>query len=92
MAAPEAGNNAAAAGFPLVPMLSLGIPGSGTTAILLALLLSLNITPGPLLFEREPDLVWGLIAALYIGNVMLLILNLPLVGLFTRVRGCPTGS
>lgn len=88
VAAPEAGNNAAAAGS-LVPMLSLGIPGSGTTAILLALLLSLNITPGPLLFEREPDLVWGLIAALYIGNVMLLILNLPLVGLFTRVLGLP---
>ena len=88
VAAPEAGNNAAAAGA-LIPMLTLGVPGSGTTAILLALLIGLNITPGPLLFQQHPDVVWGLIAALYIGNVMLLVLNLPLVGLFARMLAVP---
>ena len=87
--APEVGNNAAAGGA-LVPMLSLGVPGSGTTAVLLAVLLQLNITPGPLLFARNPDVVWGLIAALFIGNFMLLALNIPLVGLFTRVLLVPT--
>lgn len=89
VAAPEAGNNAAAGGA-LIPMLSLGIPGSGTTAILLALLLSMNITPGPLLFEKQPDLVWGLIAALFIGNLVLLLLNVPLVGFFARILMAPT--
>jgi putative tricarboxylic transport membrane protein len=87
--APEVGNNASAAGA-LVPMLSLGVPGSGTTAVLLAVLLQLNITPGPLLFRNNPDVVWSLIAALFIGNFMLLALNLPLVGLFTRVLMIPT--
>lgn len=87
--APEVGNNASTGGA-LVPMLSLGVPGSGTTAVLLAVLLQLNITPGPLLFRNNPDVVWGLIAALFIGNFMLLVLNLPLVGLFTRVLLIPT--
>ncbi len=88
MAAPEAGNNAAAGGA-LVPMLALGVPGSGTTAVLLAVLLALNITPGPLLFTQNPDVVWGLIAALFIGNFMLLAMNIPMVGLFTRVLLVP---
>ena len=88
VAAPEAGNNAAAGGA-LVPLLSLGVPGSGTTAVLLALLISLNITPGPLLFQQQPDVVWGLIAALFFANVVLLALNLPLVGLFTRMLAVP---
>jgi putative tricarboxylic transport membrane protein len=88
VAAPEAGNNAAAGGA-LVPMLALGVPGSGTTAVLLAMLLALNITPGPLLFQQNPDVVWGLIAALFIGNFMLLAMNIPLVGLFTRVLLVP---
>ncbi|MEM7172007.1 MAG: tripartite tricarboxylate transporter permease [Pseudomonadota bacterium] len=88
LAAPEAGNNAAAGGA-LVPMLALGVPGSGTTAVLLAMLLALNITPGPLLFQQNPDVVWGLIAALFIGNVMLLALNIPMVGLFVRVLLVP---
>ncbi|GGG83499.1 tripartite tricarboxylate transporter TctA [Salipiger pallidus] len=88
VAAPETGNNAAAGGA-LVPMLALGVPGSGTTAVLLAVLLSLNITPGPLLFTQNPDVVWGLIAALFIGNFMLLALNIPMVGLFTRVLLVP---
>ncbi|KEO52606.1 tripartite tricarboxylate transporter permease [Thioclava pacifica] len=88
IAAPEAGNNAAAGGA-LIPMLTLGVPGSGTTAVMLALLISLNIQPGPLLFTREPDLVWGLIAALYLANLVLLILNIPMVGLFTRLLSLP---
>ena len=88
VAAPEAGNNAAAGGA-LVPMLALGVPGSGTTAVLLAVLLSLNITPGPLLFANNPDVVWGLIAALFIANIMLLALNIPMVGIFTRVLMVP---
>ncbi|MCB2012698.1 MAG: tripartite tricarboxylate transporter permease, partial [Geminicoccaceae bacterium] len=73
----------------LVPMLTLGVPGSGTTAVLLAMLMTLNITPGPLLFEQKPDVVWGLIAALFIGNAMLLVMNIPLVGLFVRVLTVP---
>jgi putative tricarboxylic transport membrane protein len=88
VAAPEAGNNAAAGGA-LVPMLTLGVPGSGTTAVMLAMLITLNITPGPLLFEKQPDLVWGLIAALYLANLVLLVLNLPLVGIFTRLLALP---
>jgi len=88
VAAPEAGNNAAAGGA-LVPMLALGVPGSGTTAVLLAMLLALNVTPGPLLFTNNPDVVWGLIAALFIGNFMLLIMNIPMVSLFVRVLLVP---
>ena len=89
VAAPEAGNNAAAGGA-LVPMLALGVPGSGTTAVLLAMLLALDITPGPLLFTKNPDVVWGLIAALFIGNVMLLAMNIPMVGLFMRLLAIPS--
>ncbi|MCY3726713.1 MAG: tripartite tricarboxylate transporter permease [Rhodobacteraceae bacterium] len=88
VAAPEAGNNAAAGGA-LVPMLTLGVPGSGTTAVLLAVLLTLNITPGPLLFEERPEVVWGLIASLLIANVVLLIMNVPLVRLFVKVLSVP---
>lgn len=89
VAAPEAGNNAASGGA-LVPMLALGVPGSGTTAVLLAVLLQLNITPGPLLFQKNPDVVWGLIASLFIANFILLAMNIPLVGIFTRVLMVPT--
>jgi putative tricarboxylic transport membrane protein len=89
VAAPEAGNNAASGGA-LIPMLSLGVPGSGTTAVMLAMLISLNVQPGPLLFERQPELVWGLVASLYMANVALLILNLPMIGLFTRLMAVPT--
>jgi len=88
IAAPEAGNNAAAGGA-LVPMLTLGVPGSGTTAVLLALLMTLNITPGPLLFTERPEVVWGLIASLLIANIVLLILNVPLVKVFSRVLQVP---
>jgi putative tricarboxylic transport membrane protein len=86
--APEAGNNAAAGGA-LVPMLTLGVPGSGTTAVLLALLMTLNITPGPLFFTERPDVVWGLIATLLIANFVLLILNVPLVKIFAKILQVP---
>jgi putative tricarboxylic transport membrane protein len=89
VAAPEAGNNASAGGA-LIPMLTLGVPGSGTTAVLLALLLTLNITPGPLLFSERPEVVWGLIAALLIANVMLLIMNVPMVKVFVKVLQVPS--
>jgi len=88
VAAPESANNAASAGA-LVPMLTLGVPGSGTTAILLIALTALNVHPGPLMFSQQPEVVWGLIAALYIGNVMLLVLNLPLIGIFVRLLYLP---
>ncbi|WP_260295783.1 tripartite tricarboxylate transporter permease [Sedimenticola hydrogenitrophicus] len=88
VAAPEAGNNGASSGA-LVPMLTLGVPGSGTTAVLLAMLISLNITPGPLMFTQNADIVWGVIAALLIGNVLLLVLNIPLVGFFVRLLSVP---
>ncbi|WP_275096901.1 tripartite tricarboxylate transporter permease [Sedimenticola hydrogenitrophicus] len=88
VAAPEAGNNGASSGA-LVPMLTLGVPGSGTTAVLLAMLISLNITPGPLMFTQNADIVWGVIAALLIGNVLLLGLNIPLVGFFVRLLSIP---
>jgi len=71
-------------------MMALGVPGTGTTAVLLAVLLQLNITPAPLLFTKNPDVVWGIIAALFIGNFMPLAMNIPLVGLFTRVLMVPT--
>lgn len=86
--APEAGNNGAASGA-LVPMLTLGVPGSGTTAVLLAMLISLNITPGPLMFTQNADIVWGVIAALLIGNVLLLVLNIPMIGVFVRLLSVP---
>ena len=88
LAAPEAANNAAAGGA-MVPMLTLGIPGSGTTAILLGALLMFNIQPGPMMFAQRPDVAWGLIASMYIGNVALLVINLPLVGLFARMLTIP---
>ena len=88
LAAPEAANNASAGGA-MVPMLTLGVPGSGTTAILLGVLLLFNIQPGPLLFTQRPEIAWGLIASMYIGNVALLLINLPLVGLFAKLITLP---
>lgn len=88
IAAPEAGNNAAAGGA-LVPMLTLGVPGSGTTAVLLALLVTLNITPGPTLFTENPEVVWGLIATLLIANVVLLLMNVPMMRIFVRILEVP---
>jgi putative tricarboxylic transport membrane protein len=88
VAAPEAANNAAANGA-MIPLLTLGVPGSGTTAVLLGALLGLGVTPGPLLITEEPDLFWGLAASMYVGNVFLLLLNLPLVGVFVRALTLP---
>ncbi|MEL6532712.1 MAG: tripartite tricarboxylate transporter permease [Pseudomonadota bacterium] len=88
VAAPEAGNNAAAGGA-LVPMLTLGVPGSGTTAVLLALLMTLNITPGPTLFTERPEVVWGLIASLLIANFVLLLMNVPMVRIFVYILSVP---
>jgi putative tricarboxylic transport membrane protein len=88
VAAPEAANNAASAGA-MVPMLSLGVPGSGTTAIILGALIMFGIRPGPELFSKNADLVWAVIASMYIGNLILLILNLPLAGLFARLLKVP---
>lgn len=86
--APEAGNNAAANGA-LVPMLTLGVPGSGTTAVLLAMLISLNVTPGPMLFQQNADLVWTVIGALFIGNIILLFMNIPLISIFVKILSVP---
>ena len=89
VAGPEAANNAAAAGI-LVPMLTLGLPTSATAAIMLSAFQSYGIQPGPMLFTQQPVLVWTLIASLYIANVMLVVLNLPLVGLWARILKIPT--
>ena len=88
VAGPEAANNASAAGV-LAPLLTLGLPTSATAAVLLAAFQRYGLNPGPTLFRSDPDLVWGLIASLYIGNVMLLILNLPLAGVWVRLLAIP---
>jgi putative tricarboxylic transport membrane protein len=86
--APEAANNASACGS-FVPMLTLGVPGSGTTAVMVGALTLYNITPGPALFAQQPALVWGLIASLVVASVMLLVMNIPMVGVFTRILHVP---
>jgi putative tricarboxylic transport membrane protein len=70
-------------------MLTLGVPGSGTTAVMMGALTLYNITPGPQLFTQQPALVWGLIASMFVGNVLLLVMNIPMVGLFTRILLVP---
>ena len=88
LAAPEAANNAACTGS-FVPLLTLGIPGSGTTAILLGALLALNVAPGPRLMLDQPEIFWAVIISMYIGNVVLLILNLPLIPYIAKVLAVP---
>jgi putative tricarboxylic transport membrane protein len=90
VAGPEAANNSDTAGA-MVPLLTLGIPGGGATAVMLGAFIMYGIQPGPLLFQNRPDLVWGLIDSMYIGNIMLLILNLPLIGIFVRLLYIPSG-
>ena len=90
VAGPEAANNSDTAGA-MVPLLTLGVPGGGATAVMLGAFIMYGVQPGPLLFQTRPDLVWGLINSMYIGNVMLLILNLPLIGLFVRLLYIPQG-
>jgi putative tricarboxylic transport membrane protein len=84
VAGPETSNNAAATSS-FVPLLTLGIPGSATTAILYGALLLQNITPGPLLVSQNPEIFWGVITSMIVGNLMLLVLNIPLIGLFIQV-------
>ena len=88
LAAPESANNAACTGS-FVPLLTLGIPGSGTTAILLGALIALNVTPGPRLMIDEPDIFWAVIISMYLGNVILLILNLPLIPYIAKILAVP---
>lgn len=88
LAAPEAANNAACTGS-FVPLLTLGIPGSGTTAILLGALIALNVTPGPRLMIDEPQIFWSVIISMYIGNLVLLVLNLPLIPYIAKILAVP---
>ena len=88
LAAPETANNAACSGS-FVPLLTLGIPGSGTTAIMLGALISYGIQPGPRLFVENPEVFWSVIISMYLGNVILLVLNLPLIPYIARVLALP---
>ena len=88
LAAPETANNAACTGS-FVPLLTLGIPGSGTTAILLGALIALNVSPGPRLMTDEPQIFWAVIISMYIGNLVLLILNLPLIPYIAKILTIP---
>ncbi|WP_101842843.1 tripartite tricarboxylate transporter permease [Halobacillus sp. Marseille-P3879] len=88
LSAPETANNAATSGA-FVPLLSLGIPGSGTTAVMLGAFLVLGIQPGPLLVQDHPDIFWGIIASMYIGNIILLVLNLPLIPYISKLLKIP---
>ena len=88
LAAPEAANNAASTGS-FVPLLTLGVPGSGTTAILLGALIALNVSPGPRLMIDEPQIFWAVIISMYVGNIALLILNLPLIPYIAKILAAP---
>lgn len=88
LTAPETANNAATSGA-FVPLLSLGIPGSGTTAVMLGAFLVLGVQPGPLLMTENPTIFWGVIASMYIGNIFLLVLNLPLIPYFVKILKVP---
>jgi putative tricarboxylic transport membrane protein len=88
VAGPESANNSAVAGG-MIPLLSLGLPSNAVTALLLGALVIQNVTPGPLLAAQRPDVFWGVIASMYVGNVMLLILNLPLIGLWVQLLRVP---
>ena len=88
VAAPEAANNGAATGS-FIPLLTLGIPGNASIAMIFAALLIQGIRPGPLLVTEKPEVFWGLVASMYIGNLMLLVLNLPLIGLWVKLLRVP---
>jgi putative tricarboxylic transport membrane protein len=88
VAGPETANNAGSTGA-FVPLLTLGIPGNVTTAVLIGALMIHNIEPGPLLMKNHPDIFWGVIASMYIGNFMLLILNLPLIPIWVKILKIP---
>ncbi len=88
LAAPESANNAASVGA-MIPLLTMGIPGSGTTAVMLGALIMLGIKPGPLLFENDPTTVWSLINSMFIGNIALVIINILLVGVLVKILDTP---
>jgi putative tricarboxylic transport membrane protein len=88
VAGPESANNSATSGA-FVPMLALGVPSGPIPAVMIAAMMVHGISPGPLLISQQPELFWGFIASMYVGNVMLLILNLPLVGIFINVLRIP---
>jgi len=89
LTAPEAANNAASTGS-FVPLLSLGIPGSGTSAVLLGVMLAYGLQPGPTLIVEQPEIFWGVIISMYVGNLMLLLLNLPLIPYLARLINLPS--
>jgi putative tricarboxylic transport membrane protein len=88
VAAPEAANNSAASGS-FIPLLTLGIPSNVVTAMLLAALMIHGVVPGPMLIKERPDIFWGVVTSMYVGNLILLLLNLPLIGLFTSLLKMP---
>jgi putative tricarboxylic transport membrane protein len=88
VAGPESANNSATAGA-FIPLLTLGIPGNAVTALLLGAFMIHGTQPGPLMMQRTPDLFWGIVASMYIGNIILLILNLPLIGIWVRILKIP---
>lgn len=88
LAAPESSNNAASVGA-MIPLLTMGIPGSGTTAVMLGALIMLGIRPGPMLFENDPGLVWTFVNSMFIGNIALVIINIALVGLLVKILDTP---
>ncbi|MCR5288868.1 MAG: tripartite tricarboxylate transporter permease [Treponema sp.] len=88
VAAPESANNAASVGA-LIPMLALGVPGSGTTAVMMGALIMLGMQPGPTLFQQQSTVVWGLIASMFVGNIILAIINIPMAGILVRVLSVP---
>ena len=88
VAAPEAANNAAASGA-LIPLLTMGIPGSGTTAVMLGALIMLGVKPGPMLFQQHPEIAWGVIASIIVGNIFMIIINLPLVIPLVKILNVP---
>ncbi|KKK38881.1 transporter [Mesobacillus campisalis] len=88
LAAPESSNNAASVGA-MIPLLTMGIPGSGTTAVMLGALIMLGVRPGPMLFENDPGMVWAFINSMFIGNVALVIMNILLVGMLVKVLDTP---
>ncbi len=89
LAAPEAANNACSIGA-MIPMLTLGIPGSGTTAVMLGALMMLGIRPGPLFFTAQPEIAWGVMASMYISNILLVIINIPLATQIVKILKTPT--
>ncbi len=89
LAAPEASNNACSVGA-LIPMMTLGVPGSGTTAVMLGALMILGLQPGPLLFQQHADIAWTVIASMFIGNIICAFINIPLASLLVRVLAVPT--